>query len=274
MCIRDRSQPVQNAINLDPSQINSIDDATYQSIPKGQDYFPEGSFVMNRQSKEISYYGNGIRQVVSTPIAAKLGVSAANSIPLSVAQYAGIPQGNDYVPDGAFLQDNFTGQIGQYSNGIFHLVSQAVAGVMGLTQSQIIHISHDQYSELMKPSEYYPDGIFLQNVNTGEVSQYSGGQRHVLSQAVLAAVKPSQANMVVETVPNYAAIPRGNDYFPEGMIIKDKKTSDVSIYLGGQRHAISPQVAQAMNLTSTQIVSISDAQYMSISQGTDYTPST
>jgi hypothetical protein len=169
---------------------------------------------MNHQSKEISRYQDGVRQVLSPQIATALGLPDANTITIGVAQYVAIPQGKDYVPNGSFLQDNFTGQMVQYSDGIFRSVSQQVAGILKLQQSQIIKITDEQYRNLIKPSQYYPDGIFIENLSTGDISYYSGGQLHWLSPAVVATVKPPLSNTVIETAANYSVIPRGSDYTP------------------------------------------------------------
>ena len=155
-----------------------------------------------------------VRQVVSAPIAAKLGLSASNTISLTVAQYVAIPQGNDYIPNGSYLQDTLDGQIGEYSNGTFRLVSQQVAGILKLTQSQIIEISDQQYTSLMKPSEYYPDGIYVENLTTGDISLYSGGELHYLTPAVVAQVQPPLSNTAIVTAADYTAIPMGSNYTP------------------------------------------------------------
>jgi hypothetical protein len=152
--------------------------------------------------------------VLSPQIATALGLSAANTTTIGVAQYVAIPQGKDYVPNGSFLQDSFTGQMVQYSDGTFRQVSQQVAGILKLSQSQIIKISDAQYTNLIKPGPYYPDGIFIENLSTGDISYYSGGQLHWLSPDVAAAVKPPLSNTVIETAANYSVIPRGSDYTP------------------------------------------------------------
>ncbi len=266
------SPPVIAKMGLSPSQITTVENAEYTLVPKGSDYFPDGIFVQNSQTGEISRYSAGAGHLVTVPIANKLGLTAPQMATITPAQYNIMPRGNDYIPDGWFVQNTLNGAISQYSDGALHAVSPQVAGVLKLAPSQIVQIADDQYANLPKANDYYPEGIYIVNQQTGDFSQYSGGQLHWLSPSVLSSVNPPQSQTVLASAAQYNAISKGNDYFPDGMFLQNAKTGEISIYLLGQRHWISGPVYSQMGLTASQLVSISDAQYGAISRGTDYVP--
>ena len=49
-------------------------------------------------------------------------------------------------------------------------------------------------------------------------------------------------DVVTITADQYNKVAKGNDYFPEGMLIQNVQNHEVDLYSGGQRHLISVPV--------------------------------
>ena len=56
-----------------------------------------------------------------------MNLTTAKVTTISASQFNGVPQGNDYFPEGSYLQNQVTGEISQYSGGTNHVVSAPVA---------------------------------------------------------------------------------------------------------------------------------------------------
>ena len=92
-----------------------------------------------------------------------MGITSAQLTPVTAANFNLIPQGADYFPDGMYLRNAQTGEISQYSGGDFHLVSVPVATKMGLTGSNVVTITSEQYDTVPKGNDYFPQGMLIQN---------------------------------------------------------------------------------------------------------------
>ena len=62
-----------------------------------------------------------------------MGLTAKQWISVTPTQYNAIPKGNDYFPDGMFLENDPTTEIDQYSGGQLHWVSSLEYLAAGLT---------------------------------------------------------------------------------------------------------------------------------------------
>ena len=143
-----------------------------------------------------------------------MNVTASKVTTISASQFNGIPQGNDYFPEGSYLQNQDNGEISQYSGGTNHVVSGPVLAVMGLKPAQWISVTADQYNAIPKGNNYYPDGIFVKNNDTSEVDQISGGQRHWVSPQAQVQIILAGTPIAVIGADQFNAIPRSSDYVP------------------------------------------------------------
>ena len=108
-----------------------------------------------------------------------MGITAAQLTSVTATNFNLIPQGADYFPNGMYLRNAQTGEISQYSGGDFHLVSVPVATKMGLNGSNVVTITAEQYDGISKGSDYFPQGMLLQNSQTGEIDMYNNGQHRI-----------------------------------------------------------------------------------------------
>ena len=107
---------------------------------------------------------------------------------------------------------------------------------MGLTPSQATSVPTDKFKLITQGSDYFPEGMLLRNIQNGEISRYSGGQFHLVSVPVATKMGLTANDVVTITADQYGKVSKGNDYFPEGMLIQNVQTSEVDLYSGGQRH--------------------------------------
>jgi hypothetical protein len=244
----------------------------FKAVPKGSDYFPDGMFVRNQQTGEISRYSGGAFHVVSTPVAAKLGIGVDDVATISAAQYGGVPKGSDYFAEGMLLQNQQTGEVDVYQGGQRHWISVAVAARMNLTADSLTTISPAQFNAISQGKDYFPDGVYLQNQETGEIALYQGGRNRAVSSPVAAKIGLTSSQLIPVSAASYNAIDKGADYFVEGMFLQNNQTQELAQYSGGQRHWVSTPVASAINLTQAQITTIGADQFNHIPRGGDYTP--
>src|SRR5208282_3143418 len=176
--------------------------------------FPDGTLLVDAETGEIDQYDDGSRHLISPPVAARMGITTAQLTPVTAANFNLIPQGADYFPDGMYLPNAQTGEISQYSGGDFHLVSVPVATKMGLNGSNVVTITAEQYDKVAKGSDYFPEGMLLQNAQTGEIDIYSDGQRQLISVPVANAMNITAAEVTTISASQFNEIPRGSDYFP------------------------------------------------------------
>ncbi len=266
------SPPVAAKMGLTQAQTKAVTADVFKAVPKGNDYFPEGMFVRNEQSGEISQYSGGVFHVVSTPIATHLGLKVEDVATISIAQYAGVNKGVDYFPEGILLQNQQTGEIDIYQGGQRHWISVPVAARMNLTPSQLTTISPSQFNAIAQGKDYFPDGVYLQNQETGEIAQYGGGKNRVVSAPVASKIGLTAADLIAVSPSQYKAITKGPDYFIEGMFIQNNQSGEINQYAGGQRHWVSSPVATQINLTAAQITTIGADQFSAIPRGGDYVP--
>ena len=135
-------------------------------------------------------------------------------------------------------------------------------------------ISASQFSEIPQGSDYFPQGVYLQNQSTGEISQYSGGYNHVVSAPVAAVMGLTSSQLIPVTSSQYAAIPQGNAYYPQGIFIENNQTGEIDQISGGQRYWVSPQAALEIGLSNTQIATIGANQFNAIPLAGNFVPPT
>ena len=266
------SPPVAAKMGLTSGQETSVTTEVFKGIPKGTDYFPSGMFVRNADTGEISQYSGGEFHVVSTPIAAKLGLGVDSVATITASQYDGVSKGTDYFPDGVFLQNQQTGEIDIYQGGQRHWISVPVASAINLSASQVTTISPTQFNAIAQGKDYFPDNVYLQNQQTGEIALYNGGQNHVVSAPVAAKIGLTASQLISVSSTQYNAIDKGSDYFVEGMFLQNNQSGEIDQYSSGERHWVSSPVATAINLTAAQITTIGADQFNNIPRGGDYTP--
>jgi hypothetical protein len=268
------SPPVAAKMGIAPDQIKNVAPETFNAIPRGSDYFPEGMFLRNGFTGEISRYSGGQRQWVSVPVGTALGLGANDVVTITPEQYNAIPMGKDYFPEGMLIRNAQTGEIDQYSGGERHWISVQVAAKMDLDVTKVVTISADQFNAIPQGRDYFPEGVFLQNQTSGEISQYSGGTKHWVSAPIAAKLGLSANQLISVTSAQYNAIPRGHDYYPEGIFVQNNQSGEINQVSGGQRHWVSPAAALAIGLTSEQVVIIGADQFNAIPRGGDFVPPT
>ncbi len=264
------SPPVTTALGLTAAKSTQLTNSVFSTIPQGKDFFPEGAFLRNDQTGQIELYSGGQGHWVSIPVGTKLGLGAAQVITISATQYNAITLGNDYFPEGMLIQNVQTGEVDLYSAGQRHWISVPVAMQMKLTASQLTTISASQFNQISQGKDYFPTGVYLQNQQTGEISQYSGGVNHVISAPVASAMGLTATQLISVSPTQYSAISKGNDYFPEGMFLQNNQSGEIDQYSGGQRHWVSSLEALAAGLTPAQIVAIGADQFNAIPHGSDF----
>lgn len=206
------SVPVATTMKLTGSNVVTITADQYNQVPKTTDFFPEGMLIQNVQTGEVDIYSDGQRHWISVPVATQMNITTAQVTTISASQFNALPQGPDYFPEGSYLENQVTGEISQYSGGYDHLVSAPVAAVMGLTSSQLISVTPSQYNAIPKGLDYYPNGIFLQNNQTGEIDEMSGGQRHWVSAQDQIAIGLTSSQVATIGADQFNAIPLGGDF--------------------------------------------------------------
>ena len=90
----------------------------------------------------------------------------------------------------------------------FHLVSVPVATKMGLNGTNVVTITAEQYDKVTKGSDYFPEGMLLQNAQTGEIVMYSNGQRQLISVPVANAMNITAAQVTTIAPANSTKFPR------------------------------------------------------------------
>src|SRR5208337_1463606 len=210
--------------------------------------FPGGTLLVDAQTGEIDQYNDGSRHLISPPVAAQMGITVAQLTTVTAANFNLIPQGADYFPNGMYLRNAQTGEISHYSSGDFHLVSVPVATKMGLTGTNVVTITAEQYNKVAKGSDYFPEGMLIQNVQTGEVDIYSNGERQLISVPVKNAMNITAAQITTISASQFNEIPQGSAYFPEGVYLQNQVTGEISQYSGGYNHVVSAPVATVMGL--------------------------
>lgn len=264
------SPPVAAKMGITPAQLTSITADKFDLIPPGEDFFPDGMFLQNAQTGEISRYSGGTFHLVSVPVATTMKLTGNNVVTITAEQYNKVSKTTDYFPEGILIQNVRTGEVDIYSNGQRHWISVPVATKMNITTAQITTVSASQFNTLPQGQDYVPEGSYLQNQVTGEISRYSGGYNHLVSAPVAAVMGLTSAQLISVTPGQYNAISRGLDYYPDGIFLQNNQTSEVDQMSGGQRHWVSAQDIVAIGLTSTQIATIGADQFNAIPLGGNF----
>ena len=259
-------------MGITQSQLTPITAANFNLIPEGSDYFPSGMYLRNASTGEISQYSGGDFHLVSVPVATKMGLNGSNVVTITSEQYDKVSKGSDYFPEGMFLQNAQTGEIDVYSNGQRHLISVPVANAMNITSSQLTTITASQFNEIPQGSDYFPQGAYLQNQATGEISQYSGSSNHVVSVPVATVMGLNSSQVISITSSQYNAIPQSSPYYPQGIFIENNQTGEIDQFSNGQRYWVSPLAEAQVGLTNSQIATIGADQFNAIPLGGTYVP--
>ncbi|QEH31669.1 hypothetical protein OJF2_01340 [Aquisphaera giovannonii] len=268
------STPVQQAMGIQPGQLTTVKAADFDRIPMGNDYFPDGMYLRNADTNEISRYAAGAFHVVSTPVVNKLGLNASNTVTLTSAQYNKVAKSSDYFPEGMLVQNAQTNEVDIYAAGQRHWISAQVAAKMNLAPSQYTVISADQFNAIPRGKDYFPDGTYLQNQTNGEVSLYSGGVNRVISSPVALVMGLNSSQWISVSASQYNSITKGDPYYPEGIFISNKATGEIDQFAGGQRHWVSAEAYAALKLPGGQIAALGADQFNAIPVGSNFVPPT
>jgi hypothetical protein len=270
------SLPVVAKMGITAAQLITVSNDKFSLIPTGQDYFPDGMFLRNAQTHEISRYSNGAFHWVSVPVATKLALSGNDIVTISADQYDKVPKSTaDYFPEGMLIQNEQTNEVDVYSNGQRHWISVPVWSKMNLTASAVTTISAGQFNQIPQGNDYFPEGAYLQNNGTGEIAQYSNGYNHVVSAPVAVVMGLNSSQWISVSPSQYANIPQGNLYYPDGIFLENNQNGEIAQVSGGQRHIVPvPWAAANGLLTSSQVASIGADQYNAIPLGGDFVPPT
>jgi hypothetical protein len=141
---------------------------------------------------------------------------------------------------------------------------------MNLKPAQLTSLDSSKFNLITVGSDFYPENIFLRNDQTGEIARYSSGDIHVVSVPVATTLGLNSSNVVTITAPQYNKVTKGNDYFAEGMLLRNVQTGEVDIYSAGERHAIPVPIQAKMNITASSVTTISASQFNGITRGIDY----
>jgi hypothetical protein len=160
----------------------------------------------------------------------------------------------------------------EYDNGARHLISPPVADAMKIKPAQLTSLDSGKFNLIPQSSDYFPDKMFLRNDHTGEISQYSGGEFHVVSVPVANVLGLSPSNVTTITAVQYNKVTKGSDYFAEGMLLKNVQTGELDIYSAGMRHTIPVPAQAKMNIAASSVATISASQFNGIPHGNDFFP--
>jgi hypothetical protein len=266
------SPPIAAKMGLTADKTTAVSADDFQAVPKGPDYYPEGIFVRGDQTGEISRFSDGKFHVVSTPVSTYLGVGADSVATIPAAQYGNTPMGDDYFPEGLLIQNQQSGEINIYQGGQRHWISVPVAARLNLQASQIVVISPSQFDGVARGKDYFPEGVYLQNQDSGEIAHYEGGKLRVVSSPVASRLGLKAADLISVSPSQYKAVEQGADYFMEGMFLKNNQTGELANYYGGQRHWVSSPAATEINLTDAMVTTIGADQFNAIPRGDDFVP--
>jgi len=253
-------------MGITSAQLTPVTADKFNLIPAGQDYFPEGMFLRNAQTGEISRYSGGSFHLVSVPVATMMKLNGSNVVTITPDQYNKVPKTTDYFPEGMLIQNFQTGEVDLYSSGQRHWLSVPVFTKMNITTAQLTTISASQFNAIPQGQDYFPESSYLENQVTGEISQYSGGYNHLVSAPVAAVMGLTPAQMISVTPTQYNAIPKGLDYYPNGIFIQNYQTGEIDEMSGGQRH----WVVAPSQVPSGQVATIGADQFNAIPLGSNF----
>ena len=142
------SVPAQAKMNIAPSSVITISASQFNGIPRGNDYFLEGSYLTNVVNGAIAQYSGGNLHAITEPVAAVMGLKSTDLIPVTASEYNAIPVGLAYYSNGMFISNNETGEVDQVSGGQRLWVSPQDVKALGLTSSQIAAIGANEFNAL------------------------------------------------------------------------------------------------------------------------------
>lgn len=258
-------------MGITASQLTPVTADKFNLVPQGSDYFPDGMFVRNAATGEISRAAGGQFHLVSVPVATTMGLRGTNTVTITADQYNKVSKGNDYFPDNMLIQNVQTGEVDMYSGGQRRWISVPVAIKMGIKAAQVTTISAGQFNAIPQGPDYFPEGSYLVNQVTGEISQYSGGYNHPISTPVATVMGLTAGQWISVTQSQYNAIPKGLDYYPNLIFIQNVQTGEVDQMSGGQRYWVPPQDLAALGVASSSIAVIGADQFNAIPVGGVFT---
>ena len=162
------------------------------------------------------------------------------------------------------VQDSTTGAMSIVEGDEKHLVSAGVYAA--LDQPFVFSIPDAEYTAIPTGLPYFPDGIIVQDSNTGAMSIVEGGEKLLVSTAVYQYLGDPPTTSVTDA--QYTAIPTGIQYFPDGMMVRDQATGAIDIILAGEKHAVSSEVYSYLDDPTPD--TIPDAQFNAIPTGLAY----
>ena len=165
-----------------------------------------------------------------------------------------------------------TGETDEYDNGGRHLISPPVVAAMNIKPAQLTSLDSSKFNLIPTGKDYFPENMFLRNDQSGEISRYSSGQFHVVSVPVANVIGLNPSNVVTITAAQYNKVSKGDDFFAEGMLLKNVQTGELDIYSAGQRHTIPVPAQAKMNIAASSVATISASQFNAILHGNDYFP--
>jgi len=83
---------------------------------------------------------------------------------------------------------------------------------MGLSASQLTPVTPSQYNAIPQGNAYYPQGIFIENNQTGEIDQVSGGQRYWVSPEAALKIGLSSKQIATIGADQFNAIPLAGNF--------------------------------------------------------------
>jgi hypothetical protein len=124
-----------------------LPDGEFNSIPSAAQYFPEGMYVRNPDTGNISIIAGGQRHWLSPEVYAYLGSPAATNIP--AGQFNAIPSGAQYFPEGMYVRNPVTGNISVIAGGQREWISPQANQILGQDPHyQPVHIPADQFNAI------------------------------------------------------------------------------------------------------------------------------
>jgi hypothetical protein len=257
-------------MNIKQAQLTSLDSNTFNLIPQNADYFPDGLFLRNDQSGEISRYSSGELHLVSVPVVNVLGLNPSNVVTITTAQYNKVGKGSDYFAEGMLLKNVHTGELDIYNAGQRHTIPVLAQAKMNIAASSVATISAGQFNAIPHGNDFFPEGSYVTNEVSGAIAQYSGGFLHSISLPVATVMGLKSTDLIPVTTGEFNAIPTGLAFYPDGVFISNIQNGEVDQMSGGRRHWVSSQDMQALGLTSSQIAAISSNEFDAIPVGGVY----
>jgi hypothetical protein len=246
-----------------PAAIN-IDHNTYDGLPQGAEYAPEGMYVRDATTGEIDELADGLRHYVFYQIWAAQG--SPTPVSLDHVTFAAIPQGGTYAPDGMYVRDLATGEIDRLGGGLRHYVEYPIWAAQGSPAP--VDLDDFPFQAISQGGVYAPDGLYVQEASSNEIDELGSGLRHYVFYQIWAA-QGFPAPVVLDHNA-FAAFPQGGTYAPDGMYVRDLATGEIDALGGGQRHYVYYSLWAAQRFP--EFVNLDDFPFQAIPQGGTFAP--